>query len=439
MYLGSSVGSLCMTGFELYRETPAALDTGIVPNRNRAEETSNRDEAAVNPYHVLQIRRDATPSEIRQAYRRLSLWHHPGRKVDCAEERQRRLQVFEILAACYETLMGNESRRMLDGLLRDLEASRLNYTTRQRSGLPRGQMFVGGKLLPGKDDASPLLSKSKGLIACILTEAEAEEGDDAQHEHGHAEGIPNLSPASSHSSSSCEEQDPDRLMVLSCSPPASICDRSDDNYLPSLVNASTSGSDEVAEEHYSQAETDRLFGGPISLLCRARKWEPFTDAFVVFEQVFGTPLFQVDPHEIGRLTDWQPLRTTRSSAWTGSSETKPNGTTVFTTSRVLHNRRLTRTETIKVNHRTGLRNSVVTVTAEDLEEPMDHAGSNCLSCTGTGISCSSSPHCRNSEDDAICGNLFLMYDQAVQTIDEQFQYDMENLKSLFGMRRELFS
>lgn len=408
-----------MTGFELYSETPAP-ERGMI--RRRPEQTSNSDEA-VNPYHVLQIRRDATPSEIRQAYRRLALWHHPGRKVDCLEERQRRLQVFEILAACYETLIGNESRRMLDGLLRDLEATRLK--TRLSSGLPRGQMFVGGKLLVGNDD-SALLSKS-----IVASTALSEEGQDGEHE-----GLPNLSPASSHSSSSSEEPNYDRLTVLSCSLPVSVYDRPDD--LPSLVNASTSGSDEVAEEHYSQAETDRLFGGPISLLCRARNWEPFTDAFDVFQQVFGAPLYKVDPQEIGRLTGWQPLRTTRSSAWTGSSETKPNGDTVFTTSRILHNRRLTRTETIKVDHRTGLRKSVATVTAENLDGPMDnYAGSNCLSCVGNEISCRD--HCRYGEDDAICGDLFHMYDQAVQTIDEQFQYDMENLKSLFGMRRKLFS
>jgi hypothetical protein len=410
-----------MTGCELYRETPAP-ERGMI--RRRPEQTSN-SAAAVNPYHVLQIRRDATPSEIREAYRRLSLWHHPGRKIDCPEERQRRLQVFEILAACYETLMENESRGMLDGLLRDLEATRLR--TRLSSGLPRGQMFVGGKLLVGNDD-SPVLSKSP--VACTLPPL-TEEGEDGEHE-----GLPTLSPASSHSSSSSEEQNDDQLMVLSCALPASVCYRPDD--LPSLINASTSGSDEVAEEHYSQAETDRLFGGPISLLCRARNWEPFTDAFVVFEQVFGTPLFKVDPQEIGRLPEWQPLRSTRSSAWTGSSKTKRNGTIVFTTSRVLHNRRLTRTETSKVDHRTGLRKSVSTVTAEDLDEPMaKYAGFNCLSCAGTGISCRD--YCRHGEDDAICGNLFLMCDQAVQTIDEQFQYDMENLKSLFGMRRELFS
>jgi hypothetical protein len=410
-----------MTGFELYGDTPGP-ERGMI--RRRAEQTSNSDEA-VNPYHVLQIRRDATPSEIRQAYRRLSLWHHPGRKADCREERQRRLQVFEILAACYETLMGDESRRMLDGLLRDLEAKRL--TTTLSSGLPRGQMFVGGKLVLGNDD-SPVRSKS--LVACTLT-ALTEEGED-----GECEGLPHLSPASSHSSTSSEEQNDDRLMNLSCSFPASVHDRPDN--LPSLVNASTSGSYEVAEEHYSQAEIDRLFGGPISLLCRARNWVPFTDAFVVFEQVFGTPLFKVDPQELGRLPQWRPLRTARCSAWTGSSETKPDGTTVFTTLRVLHNRRLTRTETSKVDHRTGLRKSVATVTAKDLDEPMDnYAGSNCLSCAGTGVSCRD--HCRYGEDDAICGNLFLMYDQAVQTIDEQFQYVMENLKSLFGVRRKLFS
>jgi hypothetical protein len=44
----------------------------------------------VDPYQVLQVRRDATRSELRQAYRKLALWHHPGRTCGGREKRARR-------------------------------------------------------------------------------------------------------------------------------------------------------------------------------------------------------------------------------------------------------------------------------------------------------------------------------------------------------------
>jgi hypothetical protein len=56
----------------------------------------------INPYHILQVRIDATLSEIRENYMRLSLLHHPGRQAPNDAEIQRRARVFKLLAACYE-------------------------------------------------------------------------------------------------------------------------------------------------------------------------------------------------------------------------------------------------------------------------------------------------------------------------------------------------
>ena len=88
----------------------------------------------VNPYHVLQVRSDATLSEIRQHYRRLALWHHPGRCATSTNDRelQRRAQVFEILAACYETLVYH--RNEYNTCLHSLNHSPL-----------KGEIHVGGK------------------------------------------------------------------------------------------------------------------------------------------------------------------------------------------------------------------------------------------------------------------------------------------------------
>ena len=98
--------------------------------------TSKQLTHAVNPYHWLQVRHDATPLEIRDNYRKLALWHHPGRAksltIDDEEEVQRRAQVFEILAACYETLIDYQN------------AYNICLHTMEHRPL-KGEIHVGGK------------------------------------------------------------------------------------------------------------------------------------------------------------------------------------------------------------------------------------------------------------------------------------------------------
>ena len=58
---------------------------------------SNSDECtidAVNPYSVLHVQRDASPSEIQEAYRRLALWHHSVQLKGTSEDELRRRRNF---------------------------------------------------------------------------------------------------------------------------------------------------------------------------------------------------------------------------------------------------------------------------------------------------------------------------------------------------------
>ena len=144
-------------------------------NQNRTNGLlSGSNTATVNPYHVLQVRHDATKSEIKLAYRRLALFHHPGRKLGLScdttatkattsststdEQQLRKKYVFEVLSACYETLICPESRRRYDIVLKLGTAAsiscsngstqqRVRYNTILQKGLPAGEMFVGGKRL----------------------------------------------------------------------------------------------------------------------------------------------------------------------------------------------------------------------------------------------------------------------------------------------------
>lgn len=73
---------------------------------------------------------------------------------------------------------------------------------------------------------------------------------------------------------------------------------------------------------------------------------------------------------MGHSKEWMPLQLTPRAGWNGSLlEISPDGhATIFTTSRVLHNRQLSRTEMIRVNPVMGKNQTHVRVTAKDLQE-----------------------------------------------------------------------
>eukprot|EP00546_Thalassionema_frauenfeldii_P015635 CAMPEP_0178909800 /NCGR_PEP_ID=MMETSP0786-20121207/8738_1 /TAXON_ID=186022 /ORGANISM="Thalassionema frauenfeldii, Strain CCMP 1798" /LENGTH=309 /DNA_ID=CAMNT_0020581971 /DNA_START=70 /DNA_END=996 /DNA_ORIENTATION=+ len=247
----------------------------------------------VNAYVVLQVRRDATPSEIREAYRRLSLWHHPGRSRDiCEEESKRRSEIFSILGFSYETLAEKETRQMYDVLLQN---QRKHAETRK----PR------------------------------------------------TETIAPIEPSTTN---------PSCVPFYSCS---YVLDADDE--IPSLI---TSESINESEENkfdlnkYDSARQDSLF-----LLRKARNNRPFTNAYDLFDSVFGSTIY---PRVSEYSTQSYSLRREAfTPAWTGETRLLRDGNVLAKTSRVLHNRRLTRTELISKGPE-GAKCLHVTVKSEDV-------------------------------------------------------------------------
>lgn len=368
--------------------------------------SSNLPPLIVDPYRVLQVRRDATPQEIRHAYRRLSLWHHPGRSLSCQtidqQERYRRVQVFEILAACYETLTDKESRRRCDGLLRDVEQQRakgspctsvsnVNTTCTAITKVPVQSMHLS-------NTASTSMNLFQRIpILTPASSASSLEGEDLPDD------VPNNNPAitldvprrnnNKNTKKPNQGKQAHPMQLLSCG--IDSVDLSSERRLPSLIQNSTSTSttdtaNGVAAMHYSETETNRLFGGPLQLLYRSRRWKPFTDPFEVFSLVFGIvngPLSRPPDKDwaewkaaaaaaaaalpvvaksttTATTTTTTPAVTRCSAAWTGSSETLPDGTVVYTTRRTLNNRIMTRTETVRTDKKTGRKHSFVSVTSE---------------------------------------------------------------------------
>jgi len=132
----------------------------------------------VNPYHVLQVRHDATLSEIRQNYRRLALWYHPGRaKATIVDEieLQRRAQVFEILAASYETLV--DYRDAYNACLHSLDHPPL-----------KGEIHVGGKRMMVLGSMDEDYEVVPTLLRASSDESEDDENEREQafrHENTH--------------------------------------------------------------------------------------------------------------------------------------------------------------------------------------------------------------------------------------------------------------
>lgn len=76
-----------------------------------------------NPYTVLGVERTATAEEIRTAYRRLALQHHPDRNPGDATAEER----FKAVSQAYATLRDPEARARLDRY--GSEAARPNFET----------------------------------------------------------------------------------------------------------------------------------------------------------------------------------------------------------------------------------------------------------------------------------------------------------------------
>jgi len=359
---------------------------------------------AINPYHVLQIRHDATPSEIREAYRRLSLLHHPGRRrkdhhgvgknnngetsgggggvtwsnsgsttaaatTATAATSSRSSQIFQAIAASYETLLDNDARERFDMLWMQDQQYRIF------GGTVRGEILVGGKRIM----EAPSRSRSRNTARTNTTQDESDDG---------------------------------AMSVLMCTSFLSGSTNDGSDTLPSLMssNASSESSDEDALYGPS---SEKALVGPLWMMLKARQYRPFTDPLVLFERIFGSRIYrsQPPPHPatqqqfshtaslevITRAVtedDWRDddyvdgadivwNKWTSPSNWQSNTTRLPDGTILTTTTRIRDNRRLTRTETVKINKQTGKRETFVTVEAFEIPQEDPTAGTP-LGCCGCG-------------------------------------------------------
>ena len=394
----------------------------------------------VNPYHVLELRRDATPSEIIGSYRKLALMYHPGRKISCPFERKKRIQFFEVLGACYETLMHSEFRRKCDVLLKDIEKKQNSKTNRKmtRSSYKTKAIISEGTTTiqqphqmqsesrDGNTMSNALVIRGvdslPGLIPSSSDSSSASGGDRSRHPVENS-GESNETPMRNYCTSlggilTCSAG-PGALEATSSNTNSFTISRDGTKGFKSLMDSSSLSAsnshasvEEEAEIHFSEATVNRLFGGPLASLHRARNFQVFSDPYLVFDKVFGNqkPIFpRVTIADINAIADEimdeggnfhnnslencssfhlirsstsqfsQPVLEPFSTSKKNQSKIKNdsfddnNGidqtanTKVFISSRIVNRRKITKTETVHVDPATGIASVNVTVDGEYLE------------------------------------------------------------------------
>jgi curved DNA-binding protein CbpA len=418
--------------------------------------TNNKSNTPLNPYDVLKLRKDATPSEIVLSYRKLALFHHPGRKKSgtssCPIELRRRMEFFEVLAACYETLMHNEFRRRYDILLKDIEKKQKHqqnynnnnnnnnktYFIQPRSTKNAAKGYYNNELVVKMADSIP------GLIpSTSSSDKEGGGSDDTIPTNNNCSSMMFLCGASSPPFADDGENKNKNINTTSNFTMSrdgtkgfkSLMDshRNKTSSVSASLSSSQGGSGEEGEDggkreaeiHFSEATVNRLFGGPLASLHRARNFQTFTDPYLVFNKVFGCTnaydpiLFPrvkaTDIHHHNRnhhsngstctsttgnnnneLTPFNDNKienggsysnriltrsTSMSSQWNQSrldGNEVNNGSTndqqtatftkVFVSSRIIHGRKITKTETVYVDPETGMASVNVTVDGEYLDD-----------------------------------------------------------------------
>lgn len=94
-----------------------------------------------NPYETLGVQKDATESEIKKAYRSLSLKHHPDRNQNSEDSKQK----FQEINSAYEVIGDPDSKTNFDN-------------QHNGGGFPQGFPFPSGGFPGGGDDINNIFS-----------------------------------------------------------------------------------------------------------------------------------------------------------------------------------------------------------------------------------------------------------------------------------------
>ena len=311
--------------------------------------SSELDPPVVDPYGILEVRRDATADELRDAYRRLALLHHPnrvehdgGRGGGDRDDGSLREWRFGVVSACYETLSHLGHRRRYDAMTRTRTGGE---AVNDNGGGGRGGMEGEGRSFrgicgatvasPGASSFAPPPHNRRVCPNRCTGPTEDGRPETPRHLLGGETGVsgrgigmgpcpafPSI-PAASTSGSSSEVALVHHKMARAVFDGWDHGDYQDEDFFlhplefdanehlllrspqaargrqrrrrRGFFHPDTSEDDDdrtVPDIHYTARETESLLGGPLSLIHRARNHEPLTDPYVVFRDVFESDIFR---------------------------------------------------------------------------------------------------------------------------------------------------
>jgi DnaJ-class molecular chaperone with C-terminal Zn finger domain len=225
--------------------------------------------SVVDPYRILGVRRNATGTEIYEAYMHLALLYHPQRFKYCrpaAEEntleQNIRLWKFIVVSACYETLRDIDYRTNYNFI-----NERPNYVNMDQRDNRNNFAFW--------DDMKRVLKIS-----------------DSNEEFLDHEGVPCchdiLNIDRQNLSMSHDETRDENEVSLRGSVHTPI--RENSLVKPAMARDESEKTD-PGQNSTSTSETDHLFRGPLATLYKARDHEPFTDPICLFNIEFDSKVF----------------------------------------------------------------------------------------------------------------------------------------------------
>ena len=369
-------------------------NNSISNNLSSSSVNKSKDNLLFCPYSLLGVRNDATKIEIRRSYQRLALLHHPyrsSRKSNLSEQEKK--WKFIVISASYETLMddmarrrydNNDSKRNNDCIVSSSISNRIgnNHNVRLHSN-------KNNNCLSSSFIECPKVSLGSGGSCSIHSFETASsyyvdyynDDDDNSTIHSTSSMI--------HSSNNIEKID-EGITI------------NDNQYFNNKINQGNAliiRSSSPNSNNSSSAE--KLFGGPLHLMYKARNHSVFTDPYELFNTTFQSSLFKAPNNGTVNATDstnshghpqcstiekeeredvplsYNVVPTSINGPITTTSSVQyEDGTRVSTQYKIMKGRKIIRTETTKViDPVTQVKSTIVEQNFYDNDDEIDNISS----------------------------------------------------------------
>ena len=300
----------------------------------------------VDPYRILGLNRDDTFEDVKKAYRRLALLCHPKRSGTTSQDRSARSHKivsnrrddiqsfysigrgesftcredrtgedgyneesirewhFIVVAASYETLYNVEHRRQYDYIWKQSQLCLSNRKSKHRRKKGFWKSFRKG-LDNGLDikesfDSNDGKNKEDGLDGEVECGCVNENDNGPSSLFGVCGSMESRRKNVTDTSAKDNQAIVSKLLspkggkkvLLNCQPLLLSDDENSQRQKSTGTEASNVTEEDNYDDDFVREETNHLFGGPLAPMYKARKYQPFSDAFDLFRYEFGSDIFR---------------------------------------------------------------------------------------------------------------------------------------------------